>query len=92
MGSEWVLVRCERLAVSDSGRALGCAAQVLCIQGFLACRKHADRVLLLVEMMAGSGFPCFKSARTVQNLRRRFHLNLTEAQVCMLHPVCPLQV
>ena len=55
--------------------------QVLCIQGFLACRKHADRVLLLAEMMAGCGFPCFKAgARTVQQLRRRFHLNLPESQ------------
>ena len=25
--------------------------QVLCIQGFLTCRKHAERILLLVEMM-----------------------------------------
>ena len=58
-----------------------CWAQVLCIQGFLACRKHADRVLLLAEMMAGCGFPCFKAgARTVQQLRRRFHLNLPESQ------------
>lgn len=56
--------------------------QVLCIQGFLVCRKHADRILLLAEMMAGSGFPCFKGgARTVQQLRRRFHLNVPEAQV-----------
>ena len=63
--------------------------QVLCIQGFLACRKHADRILLLVEMMAGSGFPCFKGgARTVQQLRRRFHLNLPEAQVRLLQPTC----
>lgn len=27
--------------------------QVLMIQGFLAIRKHADRILLLVEMMQG---------------------------------------
>ncbi|KAK9814469.1 hypothetical protein WJX72_006450 [[Myrmecia] bisecta] len=55
--------------------------KVMCIQGFLACRKHADRVILLVEMMAGSGCPCFKAgARAVQNLRKRFHLGLTEAQ------------
>lgn len=25
--------------------------QVLCIQGFLTCRKHAERIILLVEMM-----------------------------------------
>jgi phosphatidylinositol 4-kinase len=57
------------------------AAQVLCIQGFLACRKHADRIILLVEMMANSGCPCFKAGpRAVYNLRKRFHLNLTETQ------------
>lgn len=56
--------------------------QVLCIQGFLACRKHADRIILLVEMMQGSGCPAFKAGpRCVHNLRKRFHLNLTETQV-----------
>lgn len=57
-------------------------AQVLMIQGFLVCRKHADRILLLVEMMQHSGCPCFKAGpRAVQALRRRFHLNLTDTQV-----------
>jgi hypothetical protein len=32
---------------------LTCVLQVLTIQGFLAVRKHADRILLLVEMMQG---------------------------------------
>ncbi|KAL0039390.1 hypothetical protein WJX79_005779 [Trebouxia sp. C0005] len=55
--------------------------KVLCIQGFLACRKHADRVILLVEMMQGSGCPAFKAGpRCVHNLRKRFHLGLTETQ------------
>lgn len=59
--------------------------QVLCIQGFLACRKHADRVILLVEMMQGSGCPAFKAGpRCVQNLRKRFHLGLTETQACKI--------
>ena len=59
--------------------------QVLCIQGFLACRKHADRVILLVEMMQGSGCPAFKAGpRCIQNLRKRFHLNLTETQVSVI--------
>ncbi|KAJ9564821.1 hypothetical protein OSB04_000787 [Centaurea solstitialis] len=58
--------------------------QVLCIQGFLTCRKHADRIILLVEMLQESGFPCFKSGpRTVENLRKRFHLSLTE-EIVML--------
>jgi hypothetical protein len=56
--------------------------QVLCIQGFLACRKHADRIILLVEMMQNSGCPCFKAGpRAVAALRKRFHLNLPESQV-----------
>ncbi|GFP93219.1 phosphatidylinositol 4-kinase beta 1 [Phtheirospermum japonicum] len=55
--------------------------KVLCIQGFLTCRKHAERIILLVEMLQDSGFPCFKGGpRTIQNLRKRFHLNLTEEQ------------
>lgn len=46
--------------------------KVLCIEGFLACRKHADRVLLLVEMMKGCGCPCFEGGqRALQNLRKR---------------------
>lgn len=34
--------------------------QVLVIQGFLVCRKHADRLVLMVRMMSKSGLPCFK--------------------------------
>ena len=56
--------------------------KVLCIQGYLACRKHAERILLLVEMMAHSGCPCFKGGpKVVQNLRKRFNLGRTEDQV-----------
>ncbi|XP_028953672.1 phosphatidylinositol 4-kinase beta 1-like isoform X1 [Malus domestica] len=59
--------------------------KVLCIQGFLTCRKHAERIILLVEMLQDSGFPCFKGGtRTIQNLRKRFHLNLTEEQCVSL--------
>ncbi|KAI3664959.1 hypothetical protein L6452_43574 [Arctium lappa] len=59
--------------------------KVLCIQGFLTCRKHADRIILLAEMLQESGFPCFKSGpRTVENLRKRFHLSLTEEQCVSL--------
>lgn len=55
--------------------------KVLCIQGFLTCRKHAERIILLVEMMQDSGYPCFRGGpRTIQNLRKRFHLSLTEEQ------------
>ncbi|KAL5175869.1 Phosphatidylinositol 4-kinase beta 1 [Glycine soja] len=59
--------------------------KVLCIQGFLTCRKHAERIILLVEMLQDSDFPCFKGgARTIQNLRKRFHLSLTEEQCVSL--------
>uniref|UniRef100_A0A7C9AGJ6 1-phosphatidylinositol 4-kinase n=1 Tax=Opuntia streptacantha TaxID=393608 RepID=A0A7C9AGJ6_OPUST len=59
--------------------------KVLCIQGFLTCRKHAERIILLVEMLQDSGFPCFKGGpRTIENLRKRFHLSLTEEQCVSL--------
>eukprot|EP00249_Psilotum_nudum_P024190 c29117_g1_i1 orf=1076-3994(-) len=59
--------------------------KVLCIQGFLTCRKHAERIILLVEMAQDSGFPCFKGGtRTIQTLRKRFHLSLTEEQCVSL--------
>ena len=62
----------------ESGRA----PQVLCLQGFLAARKHADRIILLAEMMQHSGCPCFRSgsAKALAALRRRFHLSATESQ------------
>ncbi|GBG82219.1 hypothetical protein CBR_g34503 [Chara braunii] len=59
--------------------------KVLCIQGFLTCRKHAERIILLVEMMQDSGCPCFKGGiKTIQNLRKRFCLSLTEEQCVSL--------
>ncbi|XP_051140812.1 phosphatidylinositol 4-kinase beta 1-like isoform X2 [Andrographis paniculata] len=59
--------------------------KVLCIQGFLTCRKHAERIILLVEMLQDSDFPCFKGGpRTIQNLRKRFHLSLPEEQCVSL--------
>ncbi|CAI5491560.1 unnamed protein product [Closterium sp. Naga37s-1] len=59
--------------------------KVLCIQGFLTCRKHAERILLLVEMMQQTRCPCFKAKhRVLHNLRRRFHLTLTEEQCVSL--------
>jgi hypothetical protein len=55
--------------------------KVLCIQGYLAVRKHAERIILLVEMMSASGCPCFKAgAKVMNNLRKRFNLGCTEEQ------------
>lgn len=53
--------------------------KVLMIQGFLAARRHSDRLCLLVEMMAGSGCPCFKNkVAAVQSVKRRFALGIPE--------------
>ena len=55
--------------------------KVLCIQGYLAVRKHAERIITLVEMMSASGCPCFKAGpKVLSNLRRRFNLGCTEEQ------------
>ncbi|GMH36264.1 hypothetical protein BSKO_04132 [Bryopsis sp. KO-2023] len=55
--------------------------KVLCIQGFMACRKHSDRIINLCDMMSKAGFPCFKSGdRTIKALKKRFHLNCPEEQ------------
>ncbi|KAK9463374.1 kinase-like domain-containing protein [Lipomyces oligophaga] len=50
---------------------------------FKALRKKADDIVLLVEMMQKeSPLPCFQSGEaTAQQLRARFHLQLSEADV-----------
>ncbi|KAJ1816364.1 Phosphatidylinositol 4-kinase pik1alpha (PI4-kinase)(PtdIns-4-kinase) [Coemansia sp. RSA 2598] len=55
----------------------------LLIKAFLALRKHADNICLLVEMMLkDSPLPCLGGgAATVTMLRDRFHLSLSEQQV-----------
>ncbi|XP_063984723.1 phosphatidylinositol 4-kinase beta isoform X1 [Diachasmimorpha longicaudata] len=56
----------------------------LILQGLVAARKHMDKVVNLVEiMLSGSQLPCFRSggAATVQGLKNRFHLTLTEDQL-----------
>jgi phosphatidylinositol 4-kinase B len=56
--------------------------KVLLIQGFLAVRRHADRINLLVEMMADSGCPCFKNRVTaVQGVKRRLAGGIAEPAV-----------
>jgi hypothetical protein len=56
--------------------------KVLMIQGFLAARRHSDRITLLVEMMSDSGCPCFKSkVAAVQGVKKRFALGMPEPQV-----------
>ncbi|XP_044262137.1 phosphatidylinositol 4-kinase beta [Tribolium madens] len=57
--------------------------KILILQGLVAARKHMDMIVPLVEIMrSGSQLPCFKSgAATVQNLKNRFHMNMTEEQL-----------
>ncbi|KAJ2632294.1 Phosphatidylinositol 4-kinase pik1alpha (PI4-kinase)(PtdIns-4-kinase) [Coemansia sp. RSA 1290] len=55
----------------------------LMVTAFLALRKHADNVCLLVEMMIkDSPLPCLGGGpATVTALRERFHLALSEQQI-----------
>uniref|UniRef100_A0ABD2X175 Phosphatidylinositol 4-kinase beta n=1 Tax=Trichogramma kaykai TaxID=54128 RepID=A0ABD2X175_9HYME len=56
----------------------------LMLKGFIAARKHLDKIVNLVEIMiSGVQLPCFRNggASTVQGLKNRFHLTLTEDQL-----------
>jgi phosphatidylinositol 4-kinase len=55
----------------------------LMFRGFMALRKHADRMIVLVEIMQkDSKWPCFQAGEaTVAALKDRFQLALTEPQV-----------
>uniref|UniRef100_A0A8D8RP27 Phosphatidylinositol 4-kinase beta n=3 Tax=Cacopsylla melanoneura TaxID=428564 RepID=A0A8D8RP27_9HEMI len=68
------------------GTDMFCYFKILMLQGLIAARKHMDKILSLVEIMrAGSPLPCFKSGgATVQNLKNRFHMSLTEEQLQVL--------
>ncbi|XP_076277493.1 phosphatidylinositol 4-kinase beta fwd isoform X1 [Lasioglossum baleicum] len=58
--------------------------KTLILQGLIAARKHMEKFVNLVEiMLSGSQLPCFRSggAATVQGLKNRFHLTLTEDQL-----------
>jgi hypothetical protein len=62
--------------------------KILMLKGFLAARKHMDKLLPIVEIMQlGTQMLCFQkgsgggAAGIVRSLRDRFHLNLTEEQL-----------
>jgi len=57
--------------------------KILILQGLVAARKHQDKFTTLVDIIrAGSQLPCFNnSASSVQSMKNRFHLNLTEDQL-----------
>jgi hypothetical protein len=54
----------------------------LCVRGFLAARKHYEKILLLVEMTLseGGGIPCLEKESVVKNLRKRFCLEWNKNQ------------
>ncbi|XP_076457046.1 phosphatidylinositol 4-kinase beta-like isoform X2 [Babylonia areolata] len=60
--------------------------KILMLQGFVASRKHMDKILPLVEIMqTGSQLPCFsKGVSTVRGLKDRFHMSMTEEQLQLL--------
>jgi hypothetical protein len=44
-------------------------------------RTVAEPIIATVSLMAESGLPCFSRGAPVANLRRRFHLEMSDAQV-----------
>eukprot|EP01087_Luapelamoeba_hula_P020344 TRINITY_DN692_c3_g2_i1.p1 TRINITY_DN692_c3_g2~~TRINITY_DN692_c3_g2_i1.p1 ORF type:complete len:967 (+),score=228.80 TRINITY_DN692_c3_g2_i1:163-3063(+) len=54
----------------------------LMLQGFLECRKHMDKIILIVEMaLKGTPLPCFTgSEELIPSLRERFQRSLTDEQ------------
>jgi hypothetical protein len=66
-------------ATDATGFALYCS---LCVQGYLAIRRRADRILLLLEMSRGFGrcYPGLDSDKAVDEVRARLHLDWSERQ------------
>ncbi|XP_022254569.1 phosphatidylinositol 4-kinase beta-like [Limulus polyphemus] len=60
--------------------------KILMLQGFLAARKHHDKILALVEIMqANAQLPCFRNgASAVKALKERFHIGLTDDHLQLL--------
>lgn len=54
----------------------------LCVNGFLAARKHYEKILILVQMSAGEGaaIPCLDGEHVAPQLQSRFHLDWSEKQ------------
>ncbi|RNA23872.1 phosphatidylinositol 4-kinase beta isoform X3 [Brachionus plicatilis] len=58
--------------------------KILMLKGFLAARKHMDKLVPIIEIMQlSSQLPCFQKAPAtiIRQLKDRFHLNLTEEQL-----------
>ena len=52
----------------------------LCIRGYLIARTRAEDILATVGLMQDSGLPCFGRGRPIENLRKRFRLDLTPTE------------
>ncbi|BFZ55680.1 Phosphatidylinositol 4-kinase stt4 [Savitreella phatthalungensis] len=52
--------------------------QELCIKAYLVSRQYSEQICHMVELMLGSGLPCFKGQTTIRNLRKRFNLDVSE--------------
>uniref|UniRef100_A0A383V936 1-phosphatidylinositol 4-kinase n=1 Tax=Tetradesmus obliquus TaxID=3088 RepID=A0A383V936_TETOB len=52
----------------------------LVVRAYLAARTVAEPIIATVSLMAESGLPCFSRGAPVANLRRRFHLEMSDAQ------------
>jgi len=55
----------------------------LCVRGYLTARTVAEPILAMVALMANSGLPCFSRGKPVANLRKRFHLEMTDLQAAV---------
>ncbi|KAI8776393.1 phosphatidylinositol 4-kinase beta [Biomphalaria glabrata] len=60
--------------------------KILLLQGFVASRKHMDKILPLVEIMqTGSQLPCFnKGISAIRAFKDRFHMSSTEEQLQLI--------
>lgn len=47
----------------------------------MQARTVAEPIIATVALMAQSGLPCYSRGAPVDNLRRRFHLEMSEKQV-----------
>ncbi len=46
----------------------------------LQARGVAEGIIATVALMAQSGLPCYSRSRPVENLRKRFHLEMSDSQ------------
>ncbi len=46
----------------------------------MQARTVAEPIIATVALMVQSGLPCFSRGQPIENLRQRFHLEMTERQ------------